>query len=70
MTLAAPGALSPLLTPQGQLRTSLDAEAPALSDTLAARLQAAFARGSGQGLLQLGATEVATPLPLAWGWWR
>jgi hypothetical protein len=28
------------------------------------------AQGSGQGLLQLGATEVTALLPSAWGWWR
>ena len=39
---------------------------PDLSD----RLQASFARGSGHGLLQLGAAEVGTPLPTLFGYWR
>jgi superfamily II DNA or RNA helicase len=34
------------------------------------RLVAAFARGSGHGLLQLGADEVGTPLPADLSYWR
>src|SRR4051812_48644985 len=34
------------------------------------RLEAAFARGSGQGLLELGASEVGTTLPADVSYWR
>ena len=37
---------------------------------LARRLQDAFARGSGHGLLQLGASEVGAVLPPAFSYWR
>jgi len=38
--------------------------------TSAARLAGAFARGTGPGLLQLGAGEVGQALPPAFAWWR
>ena len=41
-----------------------------LSGELEARLEKAFARGSGHGLLQLGAGEVETILPPAFAYWR
>ena len=64
-----------LLTPRGHLRIAGDAgEGASLSGGLdaivEARLAAAFGRGQGEGLLQLGAGEVATPLPPAWDYWR
>lgn len=37
---------------------------------MAERLGQAFERGTGEGLLQLGAGEVATPLPPTLGYWR
>ena len=43
---------------------------PALPDDVARRLAAAFARGAGHGLLQLGAGEVGTALPALLGYWR
>jgi len=42
----------------------------ALSADLAQRLTAAFAPGSGHGLLQLGAVEVQTPMSAAFVYWR
>ncbi|MGA7928063.1 MAG: DEAD/DEAH box helicase [Candidatus Sulfotelmatobacter sp.] len=42
----------------------------ALEPELAQRLQDAFARGSGHGLLQLGASEVGVPLPPVFSYWR
>ncbi len=36
----------------------------------AARLEKAFERGPGYGLLHLGADEVGTPLPPVWAYWR
>ena len=58
------------LTRQGQLHLAPDAEAPALPLELHTHLAAAFARGSGHGLLLLGANEPTTVLPPAWAWWR
>ncbi|PIV35671.1 MAG: ATP-dependent helicase [Lysobacterales bacterium CG02_land_8_20_14_3_00_62_12] len=58
------------LTPKGHLQFGADADAPQLPDALADRLSAAFARGAGYGLLQLGAAEVASALPPLWAFWR
>lgn len=58
------------LTPRGHLQFGSEADAPLLSEALAERLAAAFARGSGHGLLHLGATEVVTALPPLWAFWR
>ncbi len=63
-------ALTPSLSPQGQLRLLADAEATVLPAAVAERLALAFAKGSGSGLLQLGATEVGSVLPPALAWWR
>src|SRR5487761_33585 len=62
--------LTPILTPHGRLTLGETEEAPALDSVVAQRLQSAFARGSGHGLLQLGAGEVGTPLPPAFSYWR
>jgi non-specific serine/threonine protein kinase len=45
-------------------------DAPALPADLSHRLQEAFARGPGYGLLQLGAAEVEAALPAVFGYWR
>jgi non-specific serine/threonine protein kinase len=63
-------ALDLILTPHGRLLLELADDAPALPPDLSHRLQEAFARGSGHGLLQLGAAEVGTALPPAFGYWR
>ncbi len=65
-----PGALVPLLTPQGHLRLAADAALPPLPATLHERILAAFARDAGRGLLHLGAAEVGNILPPAFAWWR
>jgi hypothetical protein len=66
--------LVPVLTPHGLLTLvqSLDAveEAPALAPERGVRLETAFARGSGHGLLVLGADEVGTTLPPTLSYWR
>ena len=66
--------LAPLLTPHGllTLAPSLDAaeEKAALEPARGARLEQAFARGSGHGLLCLGADEVGTTLPPTLSYWR
>jgi non-specific serine/threonine protein kinase len=62
--------LAPLLTPRGHLTLAESAEAATLDPELARRLRKAFARGAGHGLLQLGASEVGTPLPAELSYWR
>jgi len=62
--------LAPFLTSHGRLTLGPVAEGPALDPGLARRLQDAFARGSGHGLLQLGAGEVGTALPAVFSYWR
>ena len=58
------------LTAQGHLVCDSAADAPAMDEAAAARLGAAFARGSGAGLLRLGAAEVGHALPPVFVWWR
>ena len=60
----------PVLTPHGHLTLIEDRDASALEPELAQRLQDAFARGSGHGLLQLGASEVGVALPPVFSYWR
>ncbi len=66
--------LAPLLTPHGLLTlipsTDAAGEKGALNPARAARLERAFARGSGHGLLCLGADEVGTTLPPTLSYWR
>jgi non-specific serine/threonine protein kinase len=62
--------LAPVLTPHGHLSLALEDDALALDAEVAQRLQAAFARGAGHGLLQLGASEVGTALPPVFSYWR
>ncbi len=58
------------LTPHGRLTTIAADDAPTLEPERAQRLEQAFARGSGHGLLLLGAAEVGTVLPPVFGYWR
>lgn len=62
--------LAPVLTPYGRLALIYAPDAQALEAATAARLRAAFARGSGHGLLQLGAGQGATALPAVLAYWR
>ena len=62
--------LVPALTPHGHLGLTEDRDAPALDSELAQRLREAFARGSGHGLLQLGAGEVGTVISPGFSYWR
>jgi superfamily II DNA or RNA helicase len=62
--------LVPILTPHGRLTLAEAEEAPPLNPALTERLQRAFERGSGHGLLQLGAAEVGTLLPPTFSYWR
>ncbi len=58
------------LTPHGHLVAEEAEDSPELEDKIAARLIEAFARGSGDGLMQLGAGEVGRALPPVLVWWR
>src|SRR5205814_10662841 len=66
--------LAPLLTPHGLLTlvqsAEVEEEALALKPERGARLERAFARGCGHGLLSLGADEVGTTLPPTLSYWR
>lgn len=62
--------LEPVLTPHGLLTLRQTAQAPALELNQGLRLEKAFLRGSGHGLLWLGADEVATVLPPVLSYWR
>ena len=66
----SPTPLAPVFTPQGRLMLVHAQDAPLLDAACAGRLQNAFALGSGHGLLQLGAGEVATTLPAVLSYWR
>ncbi|MPZ17619.1 MAG: ATP-dependent helicase [Luteitalea sp.] len=61
--------IAPILTPLGHLLLEPVDDAPPLPGDVLDRLQEAFARGSGHGLLQLGAGEVGTALPGLFGYW-
>src|SRR2546425_12462736 len=65
---------SPVLRPNGVLALlpspPTETEALGLEPARSLRLENAFARGSGHGLLSLGADEVGTPLPPALSYWR
>jgi superfamily II DNA or RNA helicase len=62
--------LTPHLTPHGRLLLVRDDDASLLEAELAHRIQNAFGRGAGHGLLHLGATEVGVALPPALSFWR
>lgn len=58
------------LTPHGRLLLAEDPDAAPTSADVGARIENAFGRGAGHGLLHLGAGEVGTVLPAGLGWWR
>ncbi|MDQ3265892.1 MAG: DEAD/DEAH box helicase [Myxococcota bacterium] len=59
------------LTPHGRLAVvSDDDDAPELDPARARRIERAFARGSGHGLLWLGAAEAGSVLPPVFAYWR
>src|SRR5260370_31450458 len=60
----------PVLTPQGHLMLAPTDEAHILPDNLRDRLESAFERGTGHGLLELGIREVGTALPADFAYWR
>ena len=62
--------LAPVLTPHGALALRPSNDGVALPVGLGAQLQAVFARGSGHGLLALGADHVGAVLPPVLSYWR
>ena len=60
----------PVLTPHGALRLEFLPADSSVDDGVAGRLEAAFARGSGHGLLQLGAAEAGSRLTPELAFWR
>ena len=58
------------LTPRGHLLFTVADDALQPPAALSRRLESAFARGSGHGLLELGAGEVGTALPPDFSYWR
>jgi len=62
--------LTPSLSPRGDLTVVSQDDAPALDAELGGRIRAAFERGTGHGLLHLGAAEVGQALPPALAYFR
>src|SRR5262245_8255695 len=62
--------LAPVLTPHGLLTLRQTVDALALEPEQGSRLEKAFRRGPGHGLLCLGADEVGTALPPVLSYWR
>jgi hypothetical protein len=60
----------PVLTPQGHLMLAPTDEARMLPGNLQQRLEAAFARGAGHGLLELGIREIGSALPAEFAYWE
>ena len=63
-------ASAPVLSPHGVLSLKPSDEPAVLEPAHAARLEKAFARGAGHGLLHLGAEEVGTSLSPTLAYWR
>lgn len=61
---------APVLTPHGSLMLAQTGEALTLAPEQGQRLETAFARGSGHGLLSLGIDEVGAALPPVLSYWR
>jgi hypothetical protein len=62
--------LAPVLTPHGVLTLRPSGDGAALEPDRGSRLEKAFAKGPGHGLLCLGADEVGTVLPPVLSYWR
>jgi superfamily II DNA or RNA helicase len=62
--------LAPVLTPHGVLTLRRSGDVALFESDLGSRLEKAFAKGPGHGLLCLGADEVGTVLPPELSYWR
>jgi superfamily II DNA or RNA helicase len=62
--------LTPVLTPHGALVLTDTRDGAVLDGARGVRLQSAFARGSGHGLLSLGVDDAGAVLPPVFSWWR
>ena len=62
--------LIPVLTPHGALVLTNACDGTVLDAARGARLQSAFARGSGHGLLSLGVDDAGAVIPPVFSWWR
>ncbi|MGO8952046.1 MAG: DEAD/DEAH box helicase [Rhodomicrobium sp.] len=62
--------LAPVLTPHGALVLIQAGDGAVLAGERGERLERAFARGSGHGLLSLGVDDAGAILPPALSWWR
>src|SRR5437588_12277141 len=58
------------LTPHGRLSAEKQDDGPEIDAGASIRLIDAFARGTGYGLVWLGAAEVGQALPPLFVWWR
>jgi superfamily II DNA or RNA helicase len=58
------------LTPHGRLLLASADDTPEMDGALARRIEQAFAKGAGHGLLRLGAAEVGHILPPVFAYWR
>src|SRR5216683_949978 len=58
------------LTPHGRLSAEEQDDGPEIDGAASIRLIDAFARGTGYGLVWLGAAEVGQALPPLFVWWR
>jgi superfamily II DNA or RNA helicase len=63
-------ALVPILSPHGVLNFKPSDETMVLDPARGARIEEAFARGAGHGLLHLGADEIGDSLPPLLAYWR
>ncbi len=66
----SPLAFATAITPRGAIRLERTETDVPLDNAVATRLEAAFARGSGHGLLQLGFGEARSRLPADLAFWR
>ena len=62
--------LTPCLTPHGRLVIVPQNDAPEIDSLIGERIQKNFERGSGYGLLWLGAAEIGQVLPPAFSYFR
>src|SRR3981081_4206067 len=62
--------VTPVLTPQGHLMLAPSSDAQALPEDLHRRVELAFGRAAGHGLLELGLREVGSALPPVFAFWR